>query len=60
MECLTSSCLKRYAALGFLDLFFYGVRVNLTDRSKECYLMVYDISREISEISLVDSTTISA
>ena len=32
MEFLTPSCLKRYAALGFLDLFFYGVRVNLTDR----------------------------
>ena len=32
MECLTLSCLKRYAALRFLDLFFYGVRVNLTDR----------------------------
>ena len=31
MECLTPSCLKRYAALGFLDL-FYGVIVNLRDR----------------------------
>ena len=27
-----SVLLKRYAALGFLDLFLVGMRVNLTDR----------------------------